>query len=128
MNHPTSSRSITVLAQHLACNVGSGSIDVLATPAVIALMEGAAADLAQSLLDEPFTTVGTKLNIEHVAPTPLGAEVTATAVLTEVDGRVYRFDVSASDPAGQIAFGTHERVSVKKDSFPQKARARVQNS
>ena len=124
----TAARSLTVLAQHLAPQVGSGSVDVLATPAVIALMEGAAADLAQSLLDEPFTTVGTKLSIEHTAPTPPGTEVTAVATLTAVEGRVYQFTVEASDPAGVIAKGTHERVSVKRDSFPEKARARVQQA
>lgn len=122
----TASRSLTVLPQHLATEVGSGSVDVLATPAVAALMEGAAADLAQSLLEEPFTTVGTKLSLEHLAPTPLGAEVTATAALTAVNGRVYEFSIEAHDNAGLIAKGTHERVSVKRDSFPQKARARLE--
>ncbi len=122
----TASRSLTVLSQHLACEVGSGSVDVFATPAVAALMEGAAADLAQSLLEEPFTTVGTKLSLEHLAPTPLGAQVTATATLDAADGRVYRFSVQAHDNAGLIAKGTHERVSVKRDSFADKARARLE--
>lgn len=122
----TASRSMTVLAKHTAVQVGSGTVEVLATPAVAALMEGAASDLAQTLLDEAFTTVGTRLSIEHMAPTPLGAQVTATATLTGVEGRVYRFDVAASDAAGVIARGTHERVSVKQASFADKAKARLE--
>lgn len=121
----SASRSLTVLSQHLATQVGSGSVDVLATPEVAALMEGAAADLVQPSLDAAFTTVGTKLSLEHLAPTPLGVQVTATATLTAVDGRVYQFSVEARDAAGLIAKGTHERVSVKRDSFPEKARARL---
>ena len=122
----TASRTLTVQPQHLATQVGSGSVEVLATPMVAALMEGAAADLAKTLLEEAFTTVGTRLNIEHLAPTPLGAQVTATAELTAVDGRMYAFTVTACDAAGEIARGTHERVSVKKATFADKAKARVQ--
>lgn len=122
----TASRTLTVLARHLATEVGSGTVEVLATPAVAALMEGAAADLAQTLLEEAYTTVGTRLSIEHLAPTPAGAEVTASATLTAVDGRVYEFTVTACDAAGEIARGTHERVSVKKATFADKAKARVQ--
>lgn len=118
--------SLTVSQEHLATQVGSGSVEVFATPALAALLEGAAAELAQALLDEPFTTVGTKLSLEHLAPSPLGAVVTATATLTAVEGRVFQFSLCASDNAGTIAQGTHERVSVKRDSFSQKALARIQ--
>ncbi len=107
--------------QHLASAMGSGSLDVLATPAVVALMEYAASSLAQDILgDETLTTVGTAIAIEHTSATPCGAEITATAKLTEQDGRVFRFDVSAADQKGEIAHGTHTRVSVKAKAFQEK--------
>lgn len=102
--------------------MGSGSLAVLATPAVVALMEQAAASLADELLADPaLTTVGTMIAIEHTSPTPLGAEITATAALTGQDGRAFHFAVSASDQKGEIARGTHSRVSVKAEKFQAKA-------
>ena len=81
------SKTIKVEEENLACAMGSGSLMVLATPAVVELMENAAAELAQNVLDnEELTTVGTMISIEHTSPTPIGAEVTATATLTKVDG------------------------------------------
>ena len=122
MEKKSVSKTIRVEEEQLACAVGSGSLFVLATPAVIALMEGAASALAQELLDsEELTTVGTQISIEHTSPTPLGAEVTATAELTRTDGRFFYFDVSACDAKGEIARGTHTRVSVKAVKFQEKA-------
>ena len=116
------SKTIKVEEENLACAMGSGSLMVLATPAVVALMENAAAELAQNILDnEELTTVGTMISIEHTSPTPIGAEVTATATLTETDGRMFYFDVVASDKKGEIAKGTHTRVSVKAEKFQMKA-------
>ena len=113
---------LKVEEENLACAMGSGSLMVLATPAVVALMENAAAELAQIELDnEELTTVGTMISIEHTSPTPIGAEVTATATLTKVDGRMFYFDVVANDKKGEIAKGTHTRVSVKADKFQMKA-------
>lgn len=116
------SKTLRVEEEHLACAMGSGSLAVLATPAVVALMENAAASLADELLgDETLTTVGTRIAVEHTSPTPLAAEVTATAVLTERDGRWFHFDVRACDRSGEIAAGTHTRVSVQADKFQAKA-------
>lgn len=118
----TVSKTLLVGEENLACSMGSGSLRVLATPAVVALMENAAASLAQeSLGNDALTTVGTMISIEHVSPTPVGAEVTATATLLEQDGRTFRFEVTASDKKGEIARGTHTRVSVKAEKFQQKA-------
>lgn len=105
----------------LAVTVGSGDLEVLATPSVIALMENAAATLAKKGLDEEYTTVGTMINIEHISPTPLGAKIKAKAVLKESDGRVFKFDVIAYDEKGVIAKGEHTRVSVKAEKFQKKA-------
>ncbi len=115
-------KTVTVTENQLACTMGSGSLRVLATPAVVALMENAAAALAQEILDnEMLTTVGTMIAIEHTSPTPIGAEVTAEAKLISQDGRTFRFEVAAYDKKGEIAKGTHTRVSVKAEKFQAKA-------
>lgn len=122
MKEKALSKSLKVSEDELAVTMGSGSLFVLATPAVVALIENAAAELAQNELEnDELTTVGTKICIEHISPTPIGAEVTATAILKEVNGRVFSFEVSASDNKGIIARGTHERVSVKAEKFQMKA-------
>lgn len=122
MAEKTISKTIKVEEENLACAMGSGSLMVLATPAVVALMENAALELAQNeLADEELTTVGTMISIEHISPTPMGAEVTAKAILTKVDGRMFYFDVEAYDKKGLIAKGTHTRVSVKAEKFQAKA-------
>ncbi len=117
-------REYTVTEEMLATNMGSGSVRVLATPMVAAFFEGTAAELAQTYLDDTSTTVGSVITVEHLCPTALGCKVTVTAELTEINFRVYRFELQAHDNAGLIATGTHERVSVKKESFAAKAEAR----
>ena len=118
----TLTKKLTVKKENLASVVGSGSLDVLATPAVAALMEGAAAELAQNVLDnDELTTVGTAISIEHTSPTPLGAEVEAEARLVKTEGRLFFFELTARDSAGEIAKGTHTRVSVKAEKFQKKA-------
>lgn len=122
MSEKTLSKTIKVEEENLACAMGSGSLMVLATPAVVALMENAAAELAQlELNNDELTTVGTMISIEHTSPTPIAAEVTATATLTETDGRTFKFNVVAKDKKGEIAKGTHTRVSVKAEKFQMKA-------
>lgn len=118
----TLTKKLTVKKENLASVVGSGSLDVLATPAVAALMEGAAAELAQNVLDnDELTTVGMAISIEHTSPTPLGAEVEAEARLVKTEGRLFFFELTARDNAGEIAKGTHTRVSVKAEKFQKKA-------
>lgn len=115
-------KTIKVEEENLACSMGSGSLEVLATPAVAALMECAAAELAQKILDDDeLTTVGTAISIEHISPTPLGAEVTAQAKLILNDGRFFNFEVSARDRKGEIARGSHTRVTVIAERFQAKA-------
>jgi predicted thioesterase len=122
MSEKILSKKIKVEEENLACAMGSGSLMVLATPAVVALMENAAAQLAQDeLANDELTTVGTMISIEHTSPTPMGAEVTATAKLLETDGRTFKFEVFAEDKKGEIARGTHTRVSVKTEKFQTKA-------
>lgn len=114
-----------VTSDKLACNVGSGSVAVYATPMAIALIEGAAAELAQEFMPEGFTTVGTNISIEHLSATAEGAEVYATVQLIESDGRKFEFTFEAYDNAGIIARGTHQRFSVKINKFLSKAIAKL---
>ena len=104
-----------------AAEVGSGSLLVYATPCMVALMEGAACEAIADELKETETTVGTELNIQHISATPVGLEVRAEAVVTNVDGKVITFDVTAYDEAGQIGKGTHKRVIVPTQKFLEKA-------
>ena len=120
----SATRQRIVTPDTLACQVGSGSVTVFATPMVAALMEGAAADLAQAALAEGLTTVGTQITVNHNAPSVEGMTVTAEATLLETDGRTFQFSLRAWDDAGEIATGTHTRVSVKTERFLEKAAQR----
>lgn len=111
--------------RHLASQVGSGSLDVFATPMMAAMMEKAACGAVEALLEPGQTTVGTMLNIEHVAATPLGMEVCATAVIEKRDGRRIDLTVTARDEAGVIGRGVHSRVIVDAGQFQAKADAKV---
>lgn len=97
--------------------IGSGDLAVLATPAMCALMENAAMMAVTSHLEEGQTTVGTALNIEHSRATKVGEIVTATAVLTEVNGRELQFNIAARDEVGVIGEGTHTRFIVNREKF-----------
>lgn len=110
-----------VTEDKLAVTVGSGDLRVFATPMVVALMENAAAELAQQGLEDGVTTVGIQISINHTSPTPIGALVWGKATLTETDGRTFKFDVEAYDKKGTISVGTHTRVSVKSEKFQKKA-------
>ena len=108
-----------------ALEVGSGSLLVYATPCMVALMEGAACEAIAEALDESQTTVGTALNIEHIAATPVGMEVRAEAIVTEVSGKVITFEVNAYDEAGPIGKGTHKRVIVNSQRFLDKTYSKL---
>jgi predicted thioesterase len=99
---------------------GSGGLPVYATPAMIALMEGAAARAVQDKLPAGWSTVGTELNVKHLSASPLGLTVKALGELLEVDGRRLCFRVEALDSAGKIGEGTHERFIVENERFLKK--------
>ena len=113
-----------VTDKNTAAAMGSGSLAVFATPSMVALMEQAASELCEKYAEEGITTVGTALNIQHLAATATGAEVKAVATVTSCDGRKITFDVEAYDNAGLIGKGTHERFSIKADKFMLKAEER----
>jgi len=103
---------------------GSGEVDGLATPAMIALMESAAVKAVARELAPDLTTVGARVEVTHLAPTPMGMRVEARATLLEIEGRQLVFAVSAEDEAGVIGRGTHERVVVRRRGFAEKIEGR----
>lgn len=107
----------TVAPGNTAAAMGSGDLDVFATPAMVALMENAAMAAVASCLPEGSTTVGAEMNVTHIKPSGLGAEITATAVLTEVEGRKLTFNVGARDAEGMIGEGVHIRYVVDRAKF-----------
>ena len=117
-------KKFTVTKEQLACNVGSGLVSVFATPMMIAAI--AAASVAGEL-EEGKTTVGTLVNVSHVAATPEGMEVRIETELTEIapNGKILTFKVAAYDEAGLIGEGTHQRAIVAKERFEQKAQSKL---
>ena len=107
--------------QTTALAMKSGSLKVLATPAMMCFMEQAAAELVESNLPEALTSVGIAINIKHNAPTPIGLTIRAEAVITKIDGRKITFSVKAYDGIDEIGSGTHERFIVNKAKFQSKA-------
>ena len=105
--------------------MGSGALDVLATPAMIALMEKAAWTSVQPYLEEGEGTVGILMNITHDAPTPLGMKVHCESELIAVEGRKLKFTVAAFDEKGCIGKGTHERFIIKSEKFQAKANEKL---
>lgn len=113
----TATVSTLVEREDTAAEVGSGALLVYATPCMVALMEGAACEAIAPALPEDKTTVGIELNICHTAATPVGLEVRAEAEVTEVDGKIITFRVTAYDEAGKIGEGTHKRAIVTVQRF-----------
>lgn len=118
-------RTVTVSEDNTAKAMGSGTLDVFATPALIALMEETCWRSVANELEEGCGTVGTLLEIRHTAPTPVGMEVTCESELTEVDGRRLVFEVTASDAKGVVGEGRHERFIIQNEKFQAKANAKM---
>ena len=115
----------TIVNEHnTAKSMGSGTLEVFATPAMVVLMESAAYQSVVSALEPGMGTVGTLMEIKHISATPLGMRVTAESELVEVDGRRLVFSVQASDESGLIGTGTHERFIVKDEKFMAKAESK----
>ncbi len=109
--------SIIVTDQYTAKSVGSGDLDIFATPSMIALMENAAMELVNPYLTERQTTVGSEINVKHIKPSPLGDMVRSEATLMEIDGQRLVFKLRAWDSKGDIGYGTHVRYIVNKSKF-----------
>lgn len=116
----THTSELTVEKQHTAIALGSGNLEVLATPQMVALMENAAMLAVKPHLDEGFTTVGSMISTTHLHPTAKGHNVKATATLTAIEGRKLTFSVTAQDDNGTIGEGEHIRFIVNTDKFMSK--------
>ncbi|MGW8270131.1 MAG: thioesterase family protein [Burkholderiales bacterium] len=121
----TGSASLTVAEEHTAPRVGSGRVHVLATPVMINLIEAAALEAVERLLPAGHQSLGTLLNVRHIAATPVGMRVTAQAEVIAVDGRTIRFRVEARDERELIGEGEHERVVVNVAKFDQRVQRKV---
>ena len=118
-------RTVTVNEENTAKAMGSGMLDVFATPALIALMEETCWRSVANELEEDCGTVGTLIEIKHTAPTPVGMKVTCESTLTEVDGRRLVFEVTARDAKGVVGEGKHERFIIQNEKFQTKANAKL---
>lgn len=114
------SASLVVGEEDTAAALGSGDIDVLGTPRVIALCEEATVSALAHELDDEMASVGMRIRVDHLQPTPIGAAVTAEAVLDKIDGRRLTFTVSVSDSGGLVAAGKITRALVDRASFLEK--------
>ncbi|MBQ5844278.1 MAG: thioesterase family protein [Alistipes sp.] len=112
--------TIVVDSTNTANALGSGDMDVFATPAMVALMENAAMKAVAPYLEEGETTVGSHINTTHIKPSALDALISATAVLTAVEGRKLIFTVAVRDERGIIGEGEHVRFVVKREKFMSK--------
>ena len=117
--------TLVVGEEHTAPRVGSGRVHVLATPVMINLIEAAALEAVERLLPPGHQSLGTLLNVRHIAATPVGMRVTATAEVTGVEGRTVRFRVEARDEREVIGDGTHERVVVNVAKFDQRVQRKL---
>jgi len=119
-------KKLIVTAEQLASHVGSGLVDVFATPMMIAAIEDTAAASVEPELEEGRTTVGTQINVSHIAATPEGMEVRIETELTDIsaNGKILTFQVKACDEIELIGEGTHQRAIVNKSRFEQKAQAK----
>lgn len=122
----TCKKKITVTPEMTAAAMGSGTLEVLATPSMIALMEGTAQEAVQNLLEDGQGTVGTRIDVRHLAATPVGMEVTCTAEVTEVDRRRIVFTVKAKDEKEVIGEGIHERFVIDNEKFFAKCRQKLE--
>jgi predicted thioesterase len=117
--------SWSVGEEHTAPRVGSGRVRVLATPVMINLIEAAALAAVEHLLPAGYQSLGTLLNVRHIAATPVGMRVVASAEVTAVEGRTIRFRVEARDEREPIGDGTHERVIVNVAKFDERLRRKL---
>jgi len=116
----TAKITLVVSPDDTAVAARSGDVPVLSTPRIVALCEEAAITAVEGQLTEGETTVGMRIQLDHLAPSAIGSTVTASAKLEKVEGRRLKFSVSVSDPRGLVAAGKITRVVVERDRFMDK--------
>lgn len=120
-------QEIIVTAEDTAKVYKSGTLDVLATPRMAALMEETAWKSVSGLLDAGMGTVGIRLELDHLAPTPIGMKVYCESELEKADGRKLTFSITAKDEKGEIGRAVHERFIIEEEKFQSKADRKMQN-
>jgi fluoroacetyl-CoA thioesterase len=114
-----------VADEHTAPRIGSGRVRVLATPVMINLMEAAALDAAENLIPAGHQSLGIRLDVRHIAATPVGMRVRATATLVRIEGRTLEFRVEAHDEKDLIGDGTHQRIVVNVARFDERVQGKL---
>lgn len=109
-----------------AKRIGSAGSQILSTPNMVALMEAAALELAKSYLEEGQTTVGAEIHCRHLAPTPVGMKVTATAKLRSIERRKMWFDIEVNDEKGKCGEGSHLRIMVNSKAMSDKVASKAE--
>lgn len=110
-------KEFTVQPKHSANEMGSGDLEVLSTPSLIAFMENTAKEEALPLLNREETTVGIEVKIQHIKATAIGKNVRITSALTKQNKAILFFEVAAYEGDELIGKGTHKRAIVQKDQF-----------
>jgi fluoroacetyl-CoA thioesterase len=121
----TGTAELVVGEEHTAPSIGSGRVHVLATPVMINLIEAAALDAIERFLMPGYQSLGTVLNVRHIAATPVGMRVKATAEVLKTEGRTVFFKVEARDEKDLIGDGTHERVVVNVAKFDERVQRKL---
>ena len=121
----TGMSELEVKDENLAVNVGSGSLEVFATPEMVMLMEKAACSCISDYLEGDETTVGTEMNVKHISATPKGMKVCAEAELIEINERELVFSIKSYDEAGDIGEGIHKRFIVHGEKFLSKTYSKL---
>jgi predicted thioesterase len=119
------SAELVVGEEHTAPRVGSGKVRVLATPVMINLIEAAALEAAEHFLPPGYQSLGTVLNVRHIAATPVGMRVRAMAEVVKIEGRTIYFRVEARDEKELIGDGDHERVVVNVAKFDERVQKKL---
>jgi fluoroacetyl-CoA thioesterase len=124
--HPgmTLEKTFVVGKKHLASHLGSGGASVLATPYMIAFMEGVSHSLLAPCVPEGYSSVGTHVDIRHLAPTPQGSTVRVKTEVVEVEGNLVKFNIQAWDEYEQIGSGLHERAVIEIARFQRRVTAK----
>ncbi len=122
----TGEKSVAVSIENTALAMGSGTLRVFATPAMIALVEGCCAESVEGYLGDGNTSVGTHIEVDHLAASPVGASVLCKSKLTGVDGRKLDFEFEVYDNKDLIGKGRHTRFTVAADRFLTKAYGKLE--
>ncbi|OGA76323.1 MAG: thioesterase [Betaproteobacteria bacterium RIFCSPLOWO2_12_FULL_65_14] len=121
----TGSAELVVREEHTAPRIGSGKVHVLATPVMINVIEAAALAAIEHLLPPGYQSLGTRLDVRHIAATPVGMRIWASAVVESFSGRTVAFRVEARDEKEPIGDGTHERVIVNVAKFDERVQRKL---